>query len=78
MATVSIRMNEHDLEELDQLALAHGLARSDYVRRALEAMKVAHEAENRRFRLQKASLRTRQESLVVNAEFAAVETDPSA
>ena len=78
MATLSLRLSDELLSEVDLLADSMGIGRAEYVRRALVRMKVDTEATRLRRRLQDASLKVRSESMAVNAEFSAVETEPRA
>ena len=78
MATLSLRLSDELLSEVDTLADSMGIGRAEYVRQALLRMKAETEATRLRKRLQEASLKVRSESMAVNAEFSAVETEPRA
>ena len=78
MATLSLRLSDELLSEVDDQAVSLGIGRAEYIRRALMRMKADTEAGRLRKRLQDASLKVRSESMSVNAEFAAVETEPRA
>ncbi len=78
MATLSLRLSDEQLSEVDALADSMGIGRAEYVRRALVRMKAHTEAARLRRRLQEASLKVRAESMAVNAEFSEVETEPLA
>ena len=52
------------------------MARAEYVRQALEAKNKVVMAQKRRERLMMLSQRVQKESMVVNAEFAAIEEAP--
>jgi metal-responsive CopG/Arc/MetJ family transcriptional regulator len=76
MNTVSMRLPDNMLRELDSRAAELDIARTEYIRRAILAMNRALEQAKRRDRLTKASLKVRAESMTVNAEFAAIESAP--
>jgi hypothetical protein len=78
MATLSLRLSDEMLSEVDSLAGSMGIGRAEYVRQALVRMKTATESARLRRRLQEASLKVRAESMAVNAEFETIETDPRA
>jgi len=78
MATLSLRLSDELLSEVDLLADSLGIGRAEYIRRALVRMKAETEAARLRKRLQDASLKVRSESMAVNAEFSAAETEPRA
>jgi predicted transcriptional regulator len=78
MATLSLRLSDELLSEVDLLADSMGIGRAEYVRQALIRMKADTEAIRLRKRLQDASLKVRSESMVVNAEFSSIETEPRA
>ena len=73
MNTVSMRLPDHLLRDLDKRAAELDIPRTEYIRRAIVAMNFAIEDAKRRERLQRASLKVRAESMKVNAQFAAVE-----
>lgn len=76
MNTVSMRLPEALLRELDKRATELDIPRTEYIRRAILAMNRALEDAKRRDRLRRASLKVRAESMKVNAEFAAIERAP--
>ncbi|MFZ4616245.1 MAG: hypothetical protein ACOYM2_08645 [Rectinemataceae bacterium] len=78
MASLSIRLPESLLQNVDSGARSLGVPRAVYVRMALEHLKDELEARQLRDRIQKASLLVRAESMAVNSEFSAIETDPDA
>jgi len=78
MATLSLRLSDELLSEVDEQAASLGIGRAEYMRRALVRMKADTEAGRLRRRLQDASLKVRSESMAVNAEFSAVEREPRA
>ena len=76
MNTVSMRLPDALLRELDARAAELEIPRTEYIRRAILAMNRALEDAKRRDRLKRASLKVRAESMRVNAEFAAIERVP--
>ena len=76
MSTVSMRLPDRLLRELDQRAAELDIPRTEYIRRAIIAMNCALADAKRRDRLKRASLKVRAESMKVNAEFAAIERAP--
>ena len=76
MNTVSMRLPDGLLRELDKRAAELEIPRTEYIRRAIRAMNSAIEDAKRRDRLKRASLKVRAESMKVNAEFAAIERAP--
>ena len=78
MTTLSLRLSEELLHEVDATAEQLHMPRAEYVRRALEQMNRTVAAQQRRARLMEASLKVRAESMAVNAEFDAVEDAPRA
>ncbi len=78
MGTISLKLSEQMAEVSMQCANGLRLSRSEYIRRAIDEMNRATKARMRAHRLAQASLRVREESMLVNAEFAAVEEDPCA
>ena len=78
MATLSLRLSNESLSDVDILAESLGIGRAEYVRQALARMKADIEAAQVRKRLQDASLRVRVGSMAVNAEFSEIEREPLA
>jgi predicted transcriptional regulator len=78
MATLSLRIPEELLHEVDASAEQLHLPRAAYIRTALEKMNCTVAHERRRQRLMEASLKVRGESMRVNAEFDAIEDAPHA
>ena len=78
MPAISLKLPEHLLAASGECAAALQLSRAEYVRKALERMNRDTRARLRADRLEVASRRVRQESMRVNAEFAAVERDVDA
>ncbi len=75
--TISLRMPDDFLHEVDLFAGELHLPRAVYVRKALERMNAAVAEERRRKRLMEVSLRVREESMKVNAEFSEIEACPN-
>ena len=78
MGAISLKLPDDLLEASGACAAALRLSRAEYIRRALERMNRQTRAELRAQRLAEASCRVREESMRVNAEFAAIERDPHA
>ena len=78
MTTLSLRLPDDLLHEVDTSAEQLHIPRAAYVRKALEQMNAAVAAQRSRTRLMEASLKVRAESMRVNAEFDAIEEAPHA
>ena len=78
MTTISLRMPDDFLHEIDAYAEELHLPRAAYVRKALERMNAAMATERRRTRLMAVSRKVREESMRVNAEFSEVGDAPAA
>ena len=76
MTTISIRLPEEILNEVDRIAKDLNVPRTEYLRRAILSMNRKIHEDRRRARIMKLSSRVRKESLRVNAEFSEVEHDP--
>ena len=76
MNTVSMRLPDELLREVDKRAAELDIPRTEYMRRAILAMNRVFEDTKRRDRLKRASLKVHAESMKVNAEFAAIERAP--
>lgn len=76
MNTISIRLPEHLLSEIDQRSKDLNISRTEYVRKALVRLNKDIASERRRAHLIQVSQRVRNESMSVNAEFGEVEDDP--
>lgn len=76
MTTISLRMPDDFLHEVDIFAQELHIPRAAYVRKALEKMNAAVADERQKKRLMEASLKVRAESMKVNAEFSAIEECP--
>lgn len=78
MTTLSLRLPDDLLHDVDDFARQMHIPRAEYVRKALEQMNLTVAAQQRRTRLMEASLKVRMESMKVNAEFSSVEDAPNA
>lgn len=78
MTTLSLRLPDELLHEVDNFAEQLHLPRAAYVRKALEQMNAAVSAQQRRARLMEVSLKVRGESMRVNDEFSVIEDAPDA
>lgn len=78
MTTLSLRLPDDLLHEVDASAEQLHIPRAAYVRKALEQMNTAVAAQRRRARLMEVSLKVRSESMRVNAEFNDIEDAPHA
>jgi predicted transcriptional regulator len=77
MTTVTVRLSDQLLQALDKRAKKLKISRSIYIRQALEHMNEEVAAQYRRERLKEVSLRVREESMKINAEFSHIEHDPA-
>ena len=75
---VSVRLSDGLFDEMKQRAKRLHISQTDYVRRAIEQLNDEMRMKERDHRLQEVSLRVRQESMKINAEFSEVEHDPEA
>jgi metal-responsive CopG/Arc/MetJ family transcriptional regulator len=78
MTTLSLRLPDELLHEVDTYAKQMHIPRAAYVRKALEQMNDAVATQRRRTRLMEVSLKVRAESMLVNAEFDEIEDAPHA
>ena len=78
MRAISLKLPDALLAASDRYAEALHVSRAEYIRQAIARMNQDIEAQLRAARLAAASHKVRQESMRVNAEFAAFETDPDA
>lgn len=78
MTTLSLRIPDDLLHEVDDSAEQLHIPRAAYIRKALEQMNASVAAQRRRTRLMEASLKVRGESMRVNAEFDEIEDAPHA
>lgn len=78
MTTISVRLPERLLKDADEKAKTLDVPRAEYIRLAIETMNREIATRSRRERLAKASVKVRQESMKINAEFSRIERDPDA
>ena len=78
MSAISLKLPDELLEASNRCAEALKLSRAAYIRRAVERMNRETQAQLRARRLAETSRKVRAESMLVNAEFSAVEQDPDA
>jgi len=76
MATISIRLKDDILEEIDERSRKLHMPRAEYIRQAVIAMNEKVDREFRKERMKEASRRVREESMCINAEFDAIEDAP--
>jgi metal-responsive CopG/Arc/MetJ family transcriptional regulator len=76
MTAISLKLPDELVEASGECARALHLSRAEYIRRAIEQMNQETRAQLRSRRLAEVSHRVRDESMRVNAEFAAIELDP--
>ena len=75
MGAISLKLPDELAETSGRCARALHLSRAEYIRRAIERMNRDTRAQLRAQRLAEVSRRVRDESMRVNAEFAAFERD---
>jgi metal-responsive CopG/Arc/MetJ family transcriptional regulator len=78
MRSIALKLPDELLAESGQLADRLRIPRAEYIRVAIRRMNRKMGARLRAERLAEVSKRVRQESMRVNAEFAAIERDPDA
>ena len=78
MGAISLKLSDELVEDSGECARALRMSRAAYIRRAIERMNRETRAQLRARRLAEVSRRVREESMRVNAEFAAVERSPDA
>jgi hypothetical protein len=78
METIALKIPDELLDESSRLAASLRMKRAEYIRIAIVRMNKRTEARLRAERLADVSKRVREESMKVNAEFAAIERDPDA
>ncbi len=76
MTTISIRLPDDILTEVDKIAKDLNVPRTAYLRQAILSMNSKVKEDRRRARIMKLSRRVRKESMRINAEFSEVECDP--
>lgn len=78
MRSIALKLPDDLLEESARLAGDLRVSRAEYIRMAIQRMNRKTQARLRAERLAEVSKRVRDESMRVNAEFAAIEHDPNA
>jgi len=76
MRSIALKLTEELVDETDRCAERLRVSRAEYIRMAVRSMNRKAGAKLRAERLASLSRRVRAESMRVNAEFAAIETDP--
>ena len=76
MNTISIRLPDNLLREVDLRAKELQIPRAEYLRRAIVSMNQESRSRRQRDRLMEVSGRVKEESMKVNREFEAIENDP--
>jgi hypothetical protein len=76
MEAISLKLPAELIQASGKCAQALSLSRSEYMRIAIERMNRETQRQLRAKRLAEVSRRDREESMRVNAEFAAIERDP--
>jgi metal-responsive CopG/Arc/MetJ family transcriptional regulator len=78
MRSIALKLPDDLMEESGRLATRLQVSRAEYIRMAIRRMNRKAAAKLRAERLAQVSRRVREESMKVNAEFAAIERDPDA
>jgi len=78
MSLVSIRLADNLLDEVKIRAQALHMSQTEYIRKAIEHMNEEVLRHERKKKLTQASLKVRNQSMLVNAEFSRIEYDPEA
>ena len=78
MKAVSIKLPDELVAKSKEYADTLSISRAEYIRRAIENMNKEIGDILRTNRIKKASQKVREESMRINAEFAAIEKDPDA
>jgi metal-responsive CopG/Arc/MetJ family transcriptional regulator len=78
MRCIALKLPNELLDESDRYADRLQISRAEYIRVAIRRMNRKTAARLRAERLAEVSKRVREESMRVNAEFAAIERDPDA
>lgn len=78
MPNVTLRLPENVVHKIDVNAHMLHMSRSEYIKKAIFDMNNEIQEHERRRKLMAASQRVREESMKINAEFAAFEHDPEA
>lgn len=78
MGIITLRLPDNIVQKLDTNAHILHMSRSEYIKKAISTLNHNIQEHERKRRLQAASKLVRQESMEINAEFAAIEHDPEA
>jgi predicted transcriptional regulator len=78
MSSLTIRLPEKMLHEIDEKAQKLHISRTAYIKESIERMNRRIRENEKKARLIEASRRVRKESMLVNSEFAQIEHDPKA
>jgi metal-responsive CopG/Arc/MetJ family transcriptional regulator len=78
MGSISLKLPDDLLRKSADCAEAVRLSRAEYIRRAIDRMNRETESRLRAERMAEASRKVRKESMKINAEFSAIEDNPSA
>jgi metal-responsive CopG/Arc/MetJ family transcriptional regulator len=76
--SIALKLPEELMAESGRLADSLSVSRAEYIRIAIRRMNRKTSARIRADRLAEVSKRVREESMHVNAQFAAIESDPDA
>lgn len=76
MTMVTLRLPDDIIHKIDLNAHLLHMSRSEYIKKAIFEMNYEIQNRERSQRLMAASQRVRQQSMKINAEFAAIEHDP--
>ncbi len=76
MSSISLRLPNSLLEEIDEMAKELKVSRAEYIRRALESSNEEIHRRMLKARFFDASQKVRKDSVKINKEFAGIEHDP--
>jgi len=78
MKAISLKLPDDLVSISEECAGELRVSRAEYIRQAIERMNRETQAALRTDRIKQASLKVREESMVINAEFDAIEENPDA
>lgn len=78
MKAISLKLPDELVSESEECAESLRVSRAEYIRQAIERMNNETQSALRSDRIKQASLKVRDESMIVNAEFDAIEEAPDA
>lgn len=78
MTSITLRLPDNIVHKIDANAHTLHVSRSEYIKKAITQLNYELQEYERKQKLVSASQRVRQESIKINAEFAAIENDPEA